>query len=77
MRYELRYVQVAEEQLRALPPTARKAVDKELSKIRDDPYRGAKKGAHGTFWRDFPAGQILYMISDHIITVTVLRITAL
>ncbi|WP_049577638.1 hypothetical protein [Streptomyces sp. SBT349] len=74
--YSIRYVDVAKRQRAGLPPEARTALERILKEMRADPYKAARKGRDGVWWRDFgPGSQIMYLISDHIITVTVLRIT--
>ncbi|TDC59510.1 hypothetical protein [Streptomyces hainanensis] len=78
MIYDIRYVDVAKRQRDALPRTARAAFDSTVTALRRAPYEFAQKGRDGIWWRDFGSGgQIMYLISDHIITITVLRVTHL
>ncbi|MFD5320385.1 hypothetical protein [Streptomyces sp. NPDC127098] len=78
MIYDIRYVDVAKRQRNTLPRAARTAYDDMELEIRDDPYDGAYKGRDGIWWRDFGSGgQIMYLVSDPILTITVLRVVHL
>ncbi|MDT3400648.1 hypothetical protein RKE29_29285 [Streptomyces sp. B1866] len=76
MAYEVRFVTEARRQRDSLGSPARRELEKVLNELRRDPYRKAKKGAEGVWWRDFGgSGQVMYLVSDQIVTVTVLRLT--
>lgn len=69
---------MAKRQRDDLPPRARAALDDVLKQLSTDPYHGAKKGRDGVWWRSFGAeGQVMYLVADRIVTITVLRVAHL
>lgn len=76
-RYTVRFVTYAAEQRDSLPPAGRRALDHRVRELEEDPRRDAEyKASDDTWSTSFGEwGAMLYLISDRIITVTVLRIT--
>lgn len=76
MAYEVRFVSEARRQRDSLPSHARRDLESAVSELRRDPYARAKKGADGVWWKGFGGnGQLMYLVSNRIVTVTVLRVT--
>lgn len=76
-RYTVRFVTYAAQQRDSLPPAGRAALDRRVRELEEDPRRGAEYKASDDRWTTSFGqwGAMLYLISDKIITVTVLRIT--
>lgn len=77
-RYRLRYVSHAAEQLRQMPRSLRVALDAKLSDLKGDPYVAGdydeqRFSYSTTFSSGGEEGIMLYMISEEIATVTILR----
>ncbi|HZD15770.1 MAG TPA: hypothetical protein VE196_11745 [Pseudonocardiaceae bacterium] len=75
-RYQVRNVSYADEQLSQLPRSSRTAFDARFEDLRNDPYAiGDPHEDTCSYSTTFgEAGIILYMISDEIATVTILRV---
>jgi mRNA-degrading endonuclease RelE of RelBE toxin-antitoxin system len=76
-RYTVRFVTYAAQQRDSLPPAGRAALDHRLRELEEDPRQGAEYKTSDVRWSTTFGrwGVILYLISDKIVTVTVLRIT--
>ncbi|MCA1671143.1 MAG: hypothetical protein LC799_02685 [Actinobacteria bacterium] len=79
-RYRLRYVTHAAEQVRHLPSSLRTAYDARAEDLERHPYVAGdyhqSTGSYSTtFIADEGSGIILYVVSDKIMTITVLRVT--
>ena len=74
--YQVRNVPYADEQLSQLPRSWRTAFDARVEDLKDDPYAvGDTHEDTRSYTTTFgKAGIILYMISDEIATVTILRV---
>lgn len=75
--YTVRLVTHAAQQRDSLPPAGRAALDDRLHELEQDPRHGAEYKASDDRWSTSFGrwGVVLYLISDRIVTVTVLRIT--
>jgi mRNA-degrading endonuclease RelE of RelBE toxin-antitoxin system len=74
--YEIRFVTEAARQRDALPAAARRELEEALSALRENPFAQGTKGKDEVWYRDFGrTGQIMYLVSNRIATVTVLRLT--
>lgn len=74
--YEIRFVTEAVRRRESLPAAARRELEKALEEMRANPFEKGKKGAHEVWYWDFGrTGQIMYLVSNRIVTVTVLRLT--
>ncbi|NJQ07629.1 type II toxin-antitoxin system RelE family toxin [Streptomyces lonarensis] len=74
--YEIRFVTEAARQRDSLPAGPRRELEEALKEIQANPFRKGKKGSNEVWYRDFgSAGQIMYLVSNRIVTVTVLRLT--
>lgn len=78
-RYQVRYVSYAAEQLCQLPGPLRVAFDVKLDELKRDPYIAGDYHEPScwystSFSSDDEDGIIIYMISEEIVTVTLLRI---
>jgi mRNA-degrading endonuclease RelE of RelBE toxin-antitoxin system len=75
-RYQVRNVPYADEQLSQLPRSWRTAFDARVEDLKDNPYAVGDPHEHTrTYTTTFgEVGIILYMISDEIAMVTVLRV---
>ena len=76
VRYLVRNVSYADEQLSQLPRSLRTAFDARADNLKDDPYSvgDSHEGTHSYSTTFGEGGIILYMISDEIATVTILRV---
>jgi mRNA-degrading endonuclease RelE of RelBE toxin-antitoxin system len=76
VRYLTRNVPYADEQLSQLPRSLRTAFDARVEDLKDDPYAvdDPHEGTRGYSTTFGEGGIILYMISDEIATVTILRV---
>ncbi|MCA1693763.1 MAG: hypothetical protein LC749_03020 [Actinobacteria bacterium] len=75
-RYQVRNVSYADEQLSQLPCSSRTAFEARVEDLTDNPYAvGDPHECTRSYTTTFgEVGIILYMISDEIATVTILRI---
>ncbi|MGH3823369.1 MAG: type II toxin-antitoxin system RelE family toxin [Pseudonocardiaceae bacterium] len=75
-RYRIRYVSYADEQLNQLPRELRPAFDARVEDLKNDPYVvGDYDERTGSYSTTFPEmGIILYVVSDKIGTVTIIRV---
>ncbi|MBV8540865.1 MAG: hypothetical protein JO063_13215 [Pseudonocardiales bacterium] len=78
-RYRLRYATYAAEQLRHMPRSLRAAFDVRVEDLERDPYvTGDYNEGVGSYSTTFSGGEesgvILYVVSDEIMMVTVLRV---
>jgi hypothetical protein len=75
-RYQVRNVPYADEQLSQLPRSWRTAFDARVEDLKDNPYAVGDPHEHTRTYTTTlgEAGIILYMISDEIAMVTVLRV---
>lgn len=74
--YEIRFVTEAARQRDSLPAGARRELEKALKEMKANPFKKGKKGANEVWYWDFGGtGQIMYLVSNRIVTVTVLRLT--
>jgi hypothetical protein len=75
-RYQVRNIPYADEQLSQLPRSWRTAFDARVEDLKDDPYAvsdpNEETRSYSTTFSE--AGIILYMISDEIAMVTILRV---
>ena len=76
VRYLVRNVSYADEQLSRLPRSMCTAFDARVEDLKDDPYAvgDPHEGTRSYSTTFGEAGIILYMISDKIATVTILRV---
>jgi mRNA-degrading endonuclease RelE of RelBE toxin-antitoxin system len=76
VRYLVRNVPYADEQLSQLSRSLRTAFDARVEDLKDDPYAvgDSHEGARSYSTTFGEGGIILYMISDEIATVTILRV---
>jgi hypothetical protein len=75
-RYVVRFVTYAAQQRDSLPPDGRRALDLKVRRLEEDPRQDAEyKTGDGGWSSSFGDwGTMLYLISDNIVTVTVLRL---
>ncbi|SFC44505.1 type II toxin-antitoxin system RelE family toxin [Streptomyces aidingensis] len=74
--YEIRFVTEAARQRDSLPASGRKELEKALGEMKRNPFKKGKKGMDEVWYWDFGrTGQIMYLVSNRIVTVTVLRLT--
>lgn len=74
--YEVRFVTEAARQRDSLPAGPRRELEETLKEIRANPFRKGRKGSDEVWYQDFGrTGQIMYLVSNRIVTVTVLRLT--